>query len=227
MRILVTGGRKYADRARVYSALDAVHAKHTITLLIEGGAKGADRLARDWATLRGVPFVTEKALWDQYGNAAGVLRNAAMLVKQRPDAVVAFPGGRGTADMVARARAAGLPVWELPPVIFVFGSNLAGRHGKGAAKDAVAHHGAVYGQGSGLQGNSYAIPTKDYQLRPLPLADIALHVEKFKRFAALNPRLRFMLTPIGCGRAGYTPAEIAPMFAGSPPNVDLPPEFCN
>ena len=109
--------------------------------------------------------------------------------------------------------------------IFVFGSNLAGRHGKGAALFAKQRHGAVYGQGEGLQGTSYAIPTKDANLRPLPLKCIAGFVFDFQLFAAGNQSLQFQVTPIGCGLAGYKPADIAPMFFNSPPNVELPSEF--
>jgi predicted polyphosphate/ATP-dependent NAD kinase len=114
VRVLVTGGRKYANRARVYSALDAVHAKHGISLLIEGGARGADRLARDWAKLRRVPHETCEADWDRYGNAAGGIRNSQMLADWKPEAVVAFKGGTGTADMVAKAERARVPVWRVP-----------------------------------------------------------------------------------------------------------------
>jgi len=109
--------------------------------------------------------------------------------------------------------------------IFVFGSNLAGRHGRGAALYARQHHGAIYGQGDGLQGDSYAIPTKDARLRTLPLADIKGYVEGFKTFAASRPDLLFKITPIGCGLAGYKPADIAPMFHGSTQNCILPDEF--
>jgi hypothetical protein len=113
---------------------------------------------------------------------------------------------------------------ETPPV-FVFGSNLGGRHGKGAALWAHQHRGAIYGQGTGLQGNSYAIPTKDGKLRSLPLSDIARHVTVFLDFARARPDLQFQLTPIGCGLAGFTPAQIGPMFAESPGNVEFPLEF--
>src|SRR5580658_5817655 len=94
--------------------------------------------------------------------------------------------------------------------VFVFGSNLAGRHGKGAALYARQHHGAVYGQGIGLQGRSYAIPTKDVRLRTLPLDEIRRHVDDFNRFAAANPGMTFEVTPIACGLAGYHPTDIAP-----------------
>lgn len=110
-------------------------------------------------------------------------------------------------------------------MIFVFGSNLAGRHGAGAAKFAVQRHGAVYGKGWGLQGNSFAIPTKDANIRTLPLSSIQTYVEKFKMFATEHPELTFQLTPIGCGLAGYKHEQIGPMFKGSPSNVVIPDEF--
>lgn len=109
--------------------------------------------------------------------------------------------------------------------IFVFGSNLAGRHGKGAALFARQHRGAIYGQGIGRQGDCYAIPTKDEALRTLPLDTINAHAQGFMIYADRHPELRFELTPIGCGLAGYAPEDIAPMFRYAPANVDLPAEF--
>jgi hypothetical protein len=109
--------------------------------------------------------------------------------------------------------------------IFVFGSNLAGRHGKGAALWARQHRGAVYGVGVGRTGDSYAIPTKHGRLQTLSLEAIASHVRTFIGYAEQHPELRSQLTPIGCGLAGYRPAQIAPLFAGAPANVSLPPEF--
>lgn len=105
--------------------------------------------------------------------------------------------------------------------IFVFGSNLAGRHGKGAALYA-RQHGAVYGQGEGLQGDSYAIPTKDGALRTLPLSEVKRHVDRFLGFAKVRGHLVFQVTRIGCGLAGYTDEDIAPMFAQAPANCLLP-----
>lgn len=109
--------------------------------------------------------------------------------------------------------------------IFVFGSNLAGRHGKGAALFARHHRGAVYGQGIGRQGNSYAIPTKDERLGVLPLGQIAIYADQFLTYAAKHPDLAFELTAIGCGLAGYSAADIAPLFARAPANVALPDAF--
>jgi len=106
--------------------------------------------------------------------------------------------------------------------IFVFGSNLAGRHGKGAALRAYQEHNATYGQGVGLQGTSYAIPTKDEELRTLPLSKIQRHVDQFIKFAKLNPEMTFEVTRIGCGLAGYEDDDIAPMFIEAPSNCILP-----
>lgn len=110
-------------------------------------------------------------------------------------------------------------------MIFVFGSNLAGRHGRGAAKAAVEKYGAIYGQGIGLQGSSYAIPTKDRYIKTLPLYIIANYVKDFLTFANSHPELTFQVTPIGCGLAGYSPEQIAPMFKGAPNNCILPEIF--
>ena len=114
-----------------------------------------------------------------------------------------------------------LPVPEWKP-IFVFGSNLAGRHGKGAALFAKLHHGAIYGQGVGFQGNSYAIPTKDEKLRTLPLSEIETYVHLFMADAAAHPDLTFQVTKIGCGLAGYKEDDIRPMFKRAPKNCPLP-----
>lgn len=110
----------------------------------------------------------------------------------------------------------------MPRHIFVFGSNLAGRHGKGAALHARQKHGAKYGVGFGPTGNSYAIPTKDEHLRTLPLWHVALHVAVFIAYARDHPAIDFEVTRIGCGLAGYTDDQIAPMFAGAPANCHLP-----
>ena len=111
------------------------------------------------------------------------------------------------------------------PHIFVFGSNLAGRHGKGAALYARENYGAKYGVGHGRTGYSYAIPTKDYKLKTLPLDAIKIYVGQFIEYAKDNPQLNFMLTPIGTGLAGYTHSQIAPMFCGCPSNVEFPEEW--
>lgn len=109
--------------------------------------------------------------------------------------------------------------------IFVFGSNLAGRHGKGAALAANREHGAVYGVGVGRTGGAYAIPTKGRNLEVLPLDMIGDYVADFLEYARANPDLQFQLTAIGCGLAGYDPRQIAPMFKDAPGNVFKPFEF--
>lgn len=109
--------------------------------------------------------------------------------------------------------------------IFVFGSNLAGRHGKGAALSALRHHGALYGIGYGPQGNAYAIPTKDRNLKRLPLQTIQLYVNDFKAHARTHLDSQFHVTPIGTGLAGYKHADIAPMFKGTPANCTMPTEW--
>ena len=109
--------------------------------------------------------------------------------------------------------------------IFVFGSNLAGRHGAGSAKHARLYYSALPGVWNGHTGSAYAIPTKDENLNVLPLNLIHDHVEQFIAFAREHPDWRFELVAIGCGLAGYRPWHIAPMFADAPPNVIKPKEF--
>lgn len=113
MRVLVTGGRKYRDRQRLYLELDRLHEAKGIDLVIQGGATGADALARDWCAERMVSYRNFPANWS-LGRAAGPIRNAEMLKEGRPDLVVAFPGGDGTADMVSKARRAGVAIMEIP-----------------------------------------------------------------------------------------------------------------
>jgi hypothetical protein len=114
----------------------------------------------------------------------------------------------------------------LPNQIFVFGSNLAGRHGAGAAKQAL-NFGAKYGICYYLSGNTFAIPTKNEYIQTLPIIDIQYWVYHFIEFAKTYPHLNFLVTKIGCGLAGYTPAEIAPLFkdAINVENIHLPADF--
>lgn len=107
--------------------------------------------------------------------------------------------------------------------IFVFGSNLAGRHGAGAALFAKNHRGAVSGLGIGPQGNAYAIPTKDQNLMVLSIHRIREYVMGFIIYAEKHPELEFEVTRIGCGLAGYKDSDIAPLFKGAPRNCQLPP----
>ena len=106
--------------------------------------------------------------------------------------------------------------------IFTFGSNLRGIHGAGAALEARWKHGAQIGVGEGLTGYAYAIPTKDRELKPRTLDEIKASVETFLEFARDTPETIYQVTKIGCGRAGYTEADIAPMFEDAPDNCELP-----
>lgn len=109
----------------------------------------------------------------------------------------------------------------------MFGSNTEGRHGTGAALYAKLHCGAIQFQPKGLQGNSYAIVTKDLSKgkRSVSLGSIRMQVLNLIEFAKKNPLFKFRVSPIGCGLAGFQPIEIAPMFKDIPKNIDLPDEF--
>ncbi len=109
-----------------------------------------------------------------------------------------------------------------PDEIFVFGSNLAGMHGGGAARLAYQKFGAVWGQGVGLQGQSYAIPTMQGGVET-----IQPYVDEFIEFAKQHPQLKFLVTEIGCGIAGFSPSEIAPLFeqVREVKNIYLPERF--
>lgn len=130
MRVLVCGGRDYADKAKVFEVLDYINQNRAkISLVIHGAATGADDLGREWANERGVEDDPYPALWTwleapnavikrradgtAYNANAGPDRNAKMLAVGKPDAVVAFPGGRGTNGMIEKARMAGVRVWEI------------------------------------------------------------------------------------------------------------------
>jgi hypothetical protein len=106
-------------------------------------------------------------------------------------------------------------------IVYVFASNLEGRHGKGSALEARLKWGAIYGQGEGRQGNSYGIPTKKTPYITLPLDIIQQHVEKFIEYSKNHPEDFFNVVKIGCGLAGYSDQQIAPFFEKSPSNVNL------
>ena len=106
-----------------------------------------------------------------------------------------------------------------PHEVFVFGSNASGAHGGGAALFAYRRFGAVWGQAEGLQGQSYGIDT----MSGLEVFEQQAH--RFLAFARDHPDLRFLVTEVGCGIAGYTPAQVAGFFAGAPDNVVLPESF--
>jgi hypothetical protein len=111
MRVIVCGGRDFRSPAQVFMALDGIHAETPISEVMQGGAPGVDEFARQWARHNKLPVWVSRADWLKHGRAAGPIRNARML-EWMPDKVIAFPGGRGTANMVKQARAAGVPVVE-------------------------------------------------------------------------------------------------------------------
>lgn len=110
--IAVTGGRDYANSRAVFGALDRVNSTRGISLLIHGDATGADSHAKRWAEVTGTPAREFRADWEAHGRAAGPMRNAEM-VAVGLDGLVAFPGGRGTADMIRQCNAAGVNIWEV------------------------------------------------------------------------------------------------------------------
>lgn len=113
-RVLVCGGRNYVDAARIWSVLDHYHREaDDFACLIHGAARGVDTIAGEWAEARGVRPLPFPADWTGLGNGAGHVRNAQMLREGKPTLVIAFPGGRGTANMTDRAKRAGVPVLEI------------------------------------------------------------------------------------------------------------------
>jgi hypothetical protein len=112
MRVLVCGGRYYNDRDELFNRLDALLVGGDV-VICHGGASGADTLAGEWASERSVKCVVYRAGWDKHGKRAGPMRNQLMLDDFKPALVVAFPGGRGTADMIAKAQDAGVPVVDV------------------------------------------------------------------------------------------------------------------
>lgn len=110
-KFIVCGGRDFHGRARVFAVLDAALAAYADDLMIvHGGARGADSIAGEWCSSRMVPCLIVPAQWEKHGKAAGAIRNREML-RWNVSGVIAFPGGRGTADMIAAARSAGVTVW--------------------------------------------------------------------------------------------------------------------
>lgn len=115
MRVLVCGGREFQDAVNLEASLDAFHQgpRGPIELVIHGGARGADCMAGEWARSRCVACVVYEANWAAEGRSAGPIRNKRMLDEGMPDVIIAFPGGRGTANMTRQARDRGLEVLEI------------------------------------------------------------------------------------------------------------------
>lgn len=141
----------------------------------------------------------------------GSLSRAEMLERKRKYAKEYY-GPRVTSDHVDHLE---------ENEVFVFGSNANGQHNGGAAAQAMHSFGAIWGQGEGRQGQSYAIPTTG------GIAEMSAAVKRFTSYAAAHPELRFLVTRVGCGAAGYTAGQVAPLFNDclSLENVALPSEF--
>ena len=112
MKVLVCGGRDYSNKDYVWGLLDQIHEERAVDMIIHGACRGADEMAFEWSKWWSVNARAFPPDWSKHGKAAGPIRNQQMIDEGKPDLVVAFPGGRGTADMTRRARAAGIEVVE-------------------------------------------------------------------------------------------------------------------
>ncbi len=115
MKVLVCGGRGYFNRKRIFDTLDRINAETPIDCIVQGEATGADTIGKAWAVLRRVEHRDYPADWEEHGRIAGRIRNNQMLDEESPDLVVAFPGDRGTANMVMQALLAGVTVSRVDP----------------------------------------------------------------------------------------------------------------
>ena len=113
MRVLVCGGREYSDFEQVDRILDLLREVEPMEVLIQGGATGADALAKAYAECKGIPIITEEAEWHLHGKAAGPILNEAMIKKHKPTILIAFPGGKGTENMIRLARRYKIKVIEI------------------------------------------------------------------------------------------------------------------
>jgi predicted Rossmann-fold nucleotide-binding protein len=113
-RLLVCGGRDFDDRELAFATLDRVLAERGVSLVIHGGARGADALAAEWAAARSIPVQVFKPDWRRFGRGAGPVRNQEMIAVGRPTYAVVFPGGSGTADMYKRLVAANVSIHRVP-----------------------------------------------------------------------------------------------------------------
>lgn len=115
MKVIVCGSSRFQDKRQLFDVLDALHAQTPITTIINGGARGADLLASQWARARAVPLIRYQAAIDLSGRRQAFLDlNAQMLSEQRPDLIVALPGGEVSADLISQAQAAGVNVMRVP-----------------------------------------------------------------------------------------------------------------
>lgn len=118
MRVLVFGGRDFHNERLAFKALNMLHKKYKFTCVIDGAASGADTLGYRWAKRNGVPTERYPANWAKFGRAAGPIRNRQMIEEGLPDIGVAFPGGRGTANMKEQLKKAGITVQNVVPVAY-------------------------------------------------------------------------------------------------------------
>lgn len=145
-----------------------------------------------------------------------------MAERHRGVAGVNFPVYKRYDEELTQLRSAIRALCKRFNLVFVFGSNLAGAHGAGAALEAADHFGAEMGVGEGPTGQAYALPTKDEHIETLPPEEIIISVENFLEYAELHPELTFFVTRVGCGLAGLKEEDIAPLFADAPENCILP-----
>ncbi|WP_157639808.1 DUF4326 domain-containing protein [Burkholderia ubonensis] len=219
----------------VYDVLSRVVSQVKLTLIRSGGQTGIDQAGLVAALALGIPALGYYPKSFRRRNAAGqeVHGTEASLraeLEAQAAALKQAPGWAFHADGT-------LPT-ELERAVFVFGSNLAGRHGKGGAAVAKELFGAQPGVGPGRQGQSYGIPTKDGRPLPdnprpsfndpkqtLPLSVIKPFIDEFIEYAKAHPDERFFVTRVGCGLAGYEDKEVAPLFASAPGNCSFPEDW--
>ncbi|HDR9105386.1 TPA: DUF4326 domain-containing protein [Burkholderia vietnamiensis] len=225
------------DQARVnqwvFDVLSRVVEQVTLSLIRSGGQTGIDQAGLVAALALGIPALGHYPKSFRRRNAQGneVTATAAAIRAELEAEAKALAAKR-------TFHADGTLPMEMEKQVFVFGSNLAGRHGKGAAAVASEQFGAQTGVGAGRQGRSYGIPTKDG--RPLPgnprpslsdpkqtlsLETIKSFIAEFIGYAKAHPDERFFVTRIGCGLAGYEDKDVAPLFAAAPLNCSFPEDW--
>lgn len=234
-KLIVAGSRNFSDSIMLeHYVLKVVDILSEIGLdlaIVSGTANGADRLGEMVADKHQLHCIKVPALWDSLGKKAGYRRNE--LMAETADGLMCFRVNYspGSSHMIKMAQECELDT-ELNGLnmivdtkytrrCFVFGSNLEGIHGAGAALYAVKHWGAQHGMGVGPQGQAYAIPTKITLKEICTLAQIKQYVNDFIAYAKTSKNTQFLLTKIGCGYAGYSQKEIAPLFKNAPDNVVL------
>jgi len=217
-RLLITGGRDNEDYDVIYEAIKA----NNPDVVIHGGARGADRLAEKAAKELGIPTEVYIPDWDGQGKSAGFKRNAQMLAEGKPTSVIAFRGGKGTANMVKLATDAGFKV-EQPQAkgdtskrhIYVFGSNLLGVNGAGAALEAQkygAKSRGIKGDAKNrIEGDTYSLVTKKRPDRDkysyMTIEEIQPQLDAFAKFVADNPDMVFKVANLGMGLGGFGTPE--------------------